>query len=674
MRDEVMVMAGVLCIILLFILQVPPVVLDVLLALNITLAVVILLVAMSVTEALQFATFPSVLLVSTLFRLALNVTSVRLILLFGNAGEIINTFGSYVAGGDPVVGFIIFFILILIQFLVITKGAERVSEVAARFTLDAMPGKQMAIDADLNSGLIDENEAKERRRKIQREADFYGSMDGATKFVKGDAIAGIIITIINIVGGIIIGMVSGLPAGDAALVYTILCVGAGLAMQIPALLISTATGLIVTRAASDGNMGEQLTKQLFINQPRTILITAAALALLGLVPGMPTPVFLLLGMGLAFFGWSTMQSARRADLAEEEVRRASTVDAIRRPENIASLLAVDPVELELGYGLLPLTDAQAGGDLTDRLIMVRCQCALDLGLIVPTMRIVDNIQLNPYSYMIKIKGVEVGGSEVMLDYFLAMSSGSDVEIGGIPTTEPAFGLPALWVDIATREHAEMAGYTVVDPPTVIITHLTQVIKNNAHQLLGRQEVQQLVNMIKQSYPAVIEELTPQLLNLGEIQKVLANLLKEGIPIRDLVTIFETLGDYGRMTKDPDMLTEYVRQALSRTISRPLQGEGPLQVLTLNPSLERVIMDSVQHSEQGAFLNLDSQTTQRIYQSLNQEIAKIPSFAQPVVVASPLVRLYFRRLIERIAPQIQVVSYNELDPTMQIQTVGMVSIS
>ena len=673
MRDELIVMAGVLGIVLLFVLQVPPWLLDILLALNITISVVMLLVSMSVTEALQFATFPSLLLITTLYRLSLNVSSIKLILLYGHAGQIINTFGTYVAGGDPVVGFIIFFILIIIQFLVITKGAERVAEVAARFTLDAMPGKQMAIDADLNSGLINEADAKERRRKIQREADFYGAMDGATKFVKGDAIAGIIITVINIVGGIIIGMMTGRSLNEAALLYTILCVGAGLVMQIPALLISTATGIIVTRAASDGNMGEEVTRQLFFTQPRTVLIAAAAMAVMGLVPGMPTLVFLVVALALAYFGWNTLQSIRLDVIAEEEMRRVSTVEAIRKPENIASLLAVDPIEIELGYGLLPLADAQQGGDLLDRLIMVRRQCALDLGLIVPTIRVVDNIQLNPYSYMIKIKGIESGGSEVMLDYFLAMSSGSETEIAGIPTTEPAFGLPALWVDVANREHAEIAGYTVVDPPTVIITHLTQIIKTSAHQLLGRQEVQQLVNLVKQGYPAVIDELTPQLMSLGEIQKVLSNLLKEDIPIRDLVTIFETLGDYARMTKDPDMLTEYVRQALSRTISRPLQGEGPLQVLTLNPNLERVIMDAVQHSEQGAFLNLDSQTTQRIYLSLSQEINKISGFAQPVVVASPLVRLYFRRLIERIAPQIQVVSYNELDPAMQIQTVGVVSI-
>ncbi|MCL2497235.1 MAG: flagellar biosynthesis protein FlhA, partial [Symbiobacteriaceae bacterium] len=657
-------MAGVLGIVLLFILQIPTWLLDILLALNITFSVVMLLVAMSITEALQFATFPSLLLITTLYRLALNVTSIKLILLKGYAGQIVNTFGTYVAGGDPVVGFVVFFILIIIQFLVITRGAERVAEVAARFTLDAMPGKQMAIDADLNAGLINEEDAKERRRKIQREADFYGAMDGATKFVKGDAIAGIIITIVNIVGGIIIGMIAGNSLNAAALQYTILCVGSGLVMQIPALLISTATGIIVTRAASDGSMGSEVTRQLFFSQPRTLLVAAGALALMGLVPGMPPLVFLALALTMAYFGYITLQNMRREVALEDEIRRAGTVEAIRRPENIAALLAVDPIEVELGYGLLPMADSQQGGDLLDRLIMVRRQCALDLGLIVPTIRVVDNIQLNPYSYMIKIKGVEAGGSEIMLDYFLAMSNGVDIEVGGIPTTEPAFGLPALWVDAANREYAELAGYTVVDPPTVIITHLTQIIKTSAHQLLGRQEVQQLVALVKQGYPAVIDELTPQLMSLGEIQKVLANLLKEGIPIRDLVTIFETLGDYGRMTKDPDMLTEYVRQALSRTISRPLQGDGPLQVLTLNPNLERTIMDAVQHSEQGAFLNLDSQTTQKIYQSLNAEINKLTGFTQPVIVASPLVRLYFRRLTERVAPQIQVVSYNELDPSMQ----------
>ncbi len=670
---ELSVMAIVISTVIMMIVPLPSFLLDVLLAFNITIALTILLISMNTLEPLQFAAFPSILLITTLFRLSLNVSSTRLILLHGDAGDVINAFGSFVVGGNPVVGFVIFLILVVIQFMVITKGAERVAEVAARFTLDAMPGKQMAIDADLNAGLINDQEAKERRRKIQREADFYGAMDGASKFVKGDAIAGIIITAINVIGGFAVGMLQqGLEPMEALQRFTILSVGDGLVSQIPALLMSTATGIIVTRAASDSSLGEAVIRQLFMSQPRTLLITGGMLMLFVLIPGLPKIPFLLLAGMMGYLGYTLQQSIARTQLQEEESRKQDEIEEIKKPESVTQLLQVDPIELEFGYGLLPLADLQQGGDLLDRIIMIRRQCALEMGLIVPVIRIRDNIQLRPSSYVIKIKGVDVAEGELMLDHFLAMGSGLDDGVAGIPTTEPAFGLPALWVGNNQRERAEMAGYTVVDPPTVIITHLTEVIKSHAHELLGRQEVQTLVETVKQNYPAVVEELIPNLLTLGEVQKVLASLLKESIPIRDLVTIFETLADYARITKDPDMLTEYVRQGLSRVISKQYRAMGSLEVLTLGPQLEKAILDSVQNTDHGSYLNMDPQTSQRIYDSLTRELGRHGGNT-PVILASPLVRLYFKRITERILPRLSVLSYNELDPSLEVQTVGMVNI-
>ncbi len=671
--SELTVMAFVIGTVVMMIVPLPPLVLDVLLAFNITISLTILLISMNTLEPLQFASFPSILLITTLFRLSLNVSSTRLILLHGEAGDVINAFGGFVVGGNPVVGFVIFLILIVIQFMVITKGAERVAEVAARFTLDAMPGKQMAIDADLNAGLINDQEAKERRRKIQREADFYGAMDGASKFVKGDAIAGIIITAINVVGGFAVGMLQqGRSPMESLQLFTLLSVGDGLVSQIPALLMSTATGIIVTRAAADSTLGEAVVRQLFMTQPRLLTIAAGMLMIFVLIPGLPKIPFLLLAAMMGYLGHTLRQSMMRTQAQEEESRKQEEIEEIKKPENVTQLLQVDPIELEFGYGLLPLADLGQGGDLLDRIIMIRRQCALEMGLIVPVIRIRDNIQLRPNTYLIKIKGVEVAEGELMLDHFLAMGSGLDEEVAGIPTTEPAFGLPALWVSSNQRERAEMAGYTVVDPPTVIITHLTEIIKSHAHELLGRQEVQTLVETVKQNYPAVVEELIPSLLSLGEVQKVLASLLKEGIPIRDLVTIFETLADYARITKDPDMLTEYARQGLSRVISKQYRTMGMVDVITLGPQLEKAILDSVQNTDHGSYLNMDPQLSQRIYDNLTRELGRHGGNT-PVILASPLVRLYFKRITERVLPRLAVLSYNELDPSLEVQTVGMVNI-
>ncbi|MGE5654885.1 MAG: flagellar biosynthesis protein FlhA [Bacillota bacterium] len=670
---ELSVMAIVISTVVMMIVPLPPLLLDLLLTFNITISLTILLISMNTLEPLQFAAFPSILLITTLFRLSLNVSSTRLILLHGEAGKVIDAFGNFVIGGNPVVGFVIFLILIVIQFMVITKGAERVAEVAARFTLDAMPGKQMAIDADLNAGLINDQEAKDRRRKIQREADFYGAMDGASKFVKGDAIAGIIITAINVIGGFVVGMLQqGLEPMQALQRFTLLSVGDGLVSQIPALLMSTATGIIVTRAASDSSLGESVIRQLFMTQPRILIIAAGVLMAFVLIPGLPKIPFILLAAMMGYLGYTLQQSIERTQAQEEESRKQEEIEEIKKPENVTQLLQVDPIELEFGYGLLPLADLQQGGDLLDRIIMIRRQCALEMGLIVPVIRIRDNIQLRPSTYVIKIKGVEVAEGELMLDHFLAMGSGLDESVAGIPTTEPAFGLPALWVSSNQRERAEMAGYTVVDPPTVIITHLTEVIKSHAHELLGRQEVQTLVDTVKQNYPAVVEELIPNLLTLGEVQKVLASLLKEGIPVRDLVTIFETLADYARITKDPDMLTEYVRQGLSRVISKQYRGSGSLDVITLGPQLEKAILDSVQNTDHGSYLNMDPNLSQRIYDSLTRELGRHGG-STPVILASPLVRLYFKRITERVLPRLSVISYNELDPSLEVQTVGMVNI-
>lgn len=663
----------IVSIILIMIIPIPAVLLDVFLALNIAISLVILLNVVYSKEALQMSIFPSLLLFTTIYRLSLNIKSTTLVLAEGEAGEVIRGFGKFVAQDNLVVGFIVFLIITIVQFLVITKGTERVSEVAARFTLDAMPGKQMAIDADLNAGLINEAEAKERRKKVQREADFYGAMDGATKYVKGDAIAGIVITILNLVGGLIIGMVMrGEDLSFALETYSILTIGDGLVSQIPSLLISFATGLIVTRAASDNGLSDDLKNQILYN-PKVFFIAAGFCVLLSFP--LSTIPFLALAALFAIMGIRLMKKEQQ-ELEHEEIQiEEKEVEEIRKPENVVNLLQVDPIELEFGYGIIPLADVNQGGDLLDRVVMIRRQLALELGMIVPIIRLRDNIQLSPNEYVIKIKGVEVASGEIMLDHFIAMSPGFvEEEIEGIKTTEPAFGLPAVWISEAQRDKAEMLGYTVVDPPSIIATHLTEIVKAHAHELTGRQEIQTIIDKVKENYPAIVEELVPKVMTIGEIQKVVANLLKEGVSIRDIVTILETLADYAPVTHDTDMLTEYVRQALGRAISKKFIRDKKSNVITLDPKLEQIILDSVQRTEHGSYLTLEPNTTNSIISNLSNQVQRLMKLGQqPIVLASPIVRLYFRRLTEQAIPGLVVLSYNELDPHLEVQSVGMVSI-
>ncbi|MGE4282167.1 MAG: flagellar biosynthesis protein FlhA [Clostridia bacterium] len=665
----------IIAIILIIIIPVVPWVLDILLAVNISLAVVILLNTIYAQDTLQFSVFPSLLLITTLYRLALNISSTKLILTTGDPGSVVTAFASFVIQGNVVVGFIVFFIITLVQFMVITKGSERVSEVAARFTLDAMPGKQMAIDADLNTGLINEIEAKERRKKIQREADFYGAMDGASKFVKGDAIAGIIITIVNIIAGFVLGAMR--QEGELAAVlnkYTNLTVGDGLVSQIPALLISTATGIIVTRAASDSNLSTDLIKQIFQN-PMVMFLGSGVAGLMAVIPGLPFWPFMVLAVALAVAGYNMRKIMQQNEEQEEFQVQESEVEDIRKPENVVSLLQVDPIELEFGYGIIPLADVNQGGDLLDRVVMIRRQLALELGIVVPVIRLRDNIQLSPNEYMIKIKGVEVSAGELMFDHYLAMNPGTvEEDIEGIKTVEPAFGLPAIWINEAQRERAEVTGYTVVDPPSIIATHLTELIKKYAHELLSRQDVQTLIDNIRQSHPALVEELIPKQMSIGEIQKVLANLLKEGVSIRDLASILETLADYAAVTRDADVLTEYVRQGIGRAICNRFIGKNKSNVVTLDPKLEQKIMDSVQNTEHGSYLTIDPSYSQEIINAVYKQVQKILSMGQqPIVLTSPVVRLYFKRLTEQAIPGLIVLSYNELDPSIEVKSVGVVSV-
>lgn len=671
---DIVVAIAVIAIIMLIIIPVPTLLMDILLTLNISLSLVILLISMYTTEPLQFSIFPSLLLITTLFRLSLNVSTTRLILGNANAGKVIEAFGNFVIGNNPIVGIIIFLIIVVIQFMVITKGSERVAEVSARFTLDAMPGKQMAIDADLNSGLISEGEAKERRKKVQREADFYGAMDGASKFVKGDAIAGIIITIINITAGFAIGVLQkGMDISQAASVYTNLTVGDGLVGQIPALLISTATGIIVTRAASDSNLGMDILNQL-LSQPKSLYICSGVLILLAFT-GLPfLPNIIMSGL-MAFMGYNLQKTIKEAELQQEMKAQDVEVDEIRKPENVMTLLQVDPIELEFGYGIIPLADSNQGGDLLDRVVMIRRQCALDMGIVVPIIRLRDNIQLKPNEYMIKIKGIEVASGEIMFDNYLAMNPGTaEGELDGIKTTEPAFGLPAVWIGESQKEKAEMMGYTVVDSPSIIATHLTEIIKKHASELLGRQDVQKLLDNIKETYPALVDEVVPKLLTLGEVHKVLSNLLREDISIRDMVTILETLADYAPVTKDTDMLTEYVRQALTRAITKRFFNGKRSKVITLDQELEQLIIDSVQQTDYGTYLSINPDIAQRIAGSLMKEVQSVMSLGeQPIILTSPMVRMYFKRIADGVTPGLIVLSYNEIDPLIEVQSVGVVSI-
>ncbi|PAD21117.1 flagellar biosynthesis protein FlhA [Terribacillus saccharophilus] len=673
---DMSVLIAVILVIVMLIIPLPDWLLSILILTNISLALIVILVAMNTEEALQFSIFPTLLLLLTLFRLALNISTTRAILSEGHAGGVVETFGSFVIGDNPLVGFVVFIILVIIQFLVITKGSERVSEVAARFTLDAMPGKQMSIDADLNAGMISDVEAKKRRAKVENEADFYGAMDGASKFVKGDAIAGIIIVLINIVFGLIIGMMQmGMSFQDAINTFMRLTIGDGLVTQIPAILISTATGIVVTRVASEGNLGSDVTKQLF-RYPSLLYIAAGTIFMLGLTPInfflTTTIAAILAGTGLFL---SNIQK-KQETVAEvtEEVQEETTM---KSSDNVVNLLSMDPIEFEFGYALIPLADTNQGGDLLDRIVMIRKQLAIELGIVIPVVRIRDNIQLGPNEYRLKIKGNEVAAGEVLLDHYLAMSPGvEDDGLDGIETLEPAFGLPAKWISEETKDDAELSGYTVVDPPSVVSTHLTETIKRHAHELLGRQETKQLIDHLKESYPILVEEVTPEPLSVGDVQKVLAKLLREHVSVRNLPVIFETLADFGRMTTDTDLLAEYARQALAPQITKQyVQNSQPLQVITVSGAVEKVIADHIQQTEHGNYLSLDPESQQKIVQSVMEQAERLSLREETVIVlCSPTIRMYVRQLLDRSLPHAVVLSYNELDNTTEIRSVGMVNVA
>ncbi|MCI9346849.1 MAG: flagellar biosynthesis protein FlhA [Lachnospiraceae bacterium] len=649
--------------------------LDVLLACNIAVAFTIMFGCMFANEVLQMSFYPTILLFTTVFRIALNVSSTRLILSKGDAGNVVQTFGEYVGGGDLLIGVLVFLILIIVQFMIINKGSERVAEVTARFTLDAMPGKQMAIDADLNTGAITDEEAKRRREKIQEESTFFGSMDGAVKYVKGDATAGLVITFINIVGGISFGVFrQGLEVVDALNKYTILTIGDGLVSQIPSLLISLATGILVTKGSKEADFGTVLISQLF-GTPKVLYLVGAVLAFLGIVTPLNPVVFVGLGLVFVVVGRVMAGTIETAVIEHEADEEEAAAEEIRQPENVTSLLQVDPIELEFGYGIIPLADVNQGGDLLDRVVMIRRQIALELGTVVPIIRLRDNIQLNPNQYIIKIKGVQVSEGEILFDHYMAMNPGYvEEEITGIPTFEPSFHLPAIWITEGQRERAESMGYTVVDPPSIIATHLTEIIRQYISELLTRQDVQSLVDNLKETNPSLVEELVPKLLGLGEIQKVLQNLLKEGISIRDLLTVFETLADYATTTRDTDILTEYVRQSLKRAISNKFfPANETTSVVTLDPRLEQEIMASVKQTEQGAYLTLDPAKTKSIMEALGVEVKKLEDLGKiPLVITSPIVRAYFKKLTEDYYKDLVVVSYNEVESSVELQSVGMVT--
>ncbi len=665
----------ILSAVIFFIVSVPSWLLDILLAFNMGIALVILFNSLYAKEVLDMASYPTMLLFTTIFRISLNVSSTKLILKNGDAGKVVDTFGKFVGGGNLVIGIIIFIILIIVQFVVINKGTERVSEVTARFTLDAMAGKQMAIDSDLNTGAITDKEAAERRKKLQQENSFFGSMDGATKFVKGDATAGLIITGINLVGGIVMGMIyGGLSINDALSKYTILTIGDGLCSSIPSLLISLATGILVTKASSDGELGDEMVGQLF-SMDRVLLMVGGAMVFLGIMTPLPIYIFVPFGVALIVYGRRLKTKTGEAAIEESVEAEENEAQEIRKPENVVSLLNVDPIELEFGYGIIPLADVNQGGDLLDRVVMIRRQVALELGAVVPIIRLRDNIQLNPNQYVIKIKGIQVSEGEILFDHYMAMNPGYvEEEITGIPTFEPSFHLPAIWITEGQRERAESLGYTVVDPPSIIATHLTEVIRQHIAELLTRQDVQNLINNIKDSNTALIDELVPKLMGIGEIQKVLQNLLSEGISIRDLVTIFETLADHATVTRDTDILTEYVRQSLKRAISSKYFPPNEVtNVITLDPAIEQEIMSSVKNTEQGSYLSLDPERTKKIMASLGEELKKLEEMGKnPIVITSPIVRLYFKKLAVDYYKDIIVISYNEVESNIELQSVGMVT--
>ncbi len=674
-KADIGVALYVLAAFVMLIVPIPSWLLDILLAINISIAFTIMFGCMFATEVLEMSFYPTVLLFTTIFRIALNVSSTRLILSTGDPGNVVQVFGNFVGGGDLTIGIIVFLILIIVQFMVINKGSERVAEVTARFTLDAMPGKQMAIDADLNTGAIDDEEAKKRRDKIQDESSFFGSMDGAVKYVKGDAAAGLLISAVNIIGGLAMGMLRGGLEFQAALdKYVILTIGDGLVSQIPSLLISLSTGILVTKGSKDADFGTVLVSQLF-GIPKVLYFVGATIIALGILTPLNTILFLILGFAFIITARIMSGTLETAGIDSQAEAEEAAAEEIRQPENVTSLLQVDPIELEFGYGIIPLADVNQGGDLLDRVVMIRRQVALELGTVVPIIRLRDNIQLNPNQYIIKIKGIQVSEGEILFDHYMAMNPGYvEEEITGIPTFEPSFHLPAIWITENQRERAESMGYTVVDPPSIIATHLTEIIRQHIAELLSRQDVQGLVDNIKESNPVLVEELVPKLLGLGEIQKVLQNLLKEGISIRDLQTVFETLADYAATTRDTDILTEYTRQALKRAISnRFFPANETTSVITLDPKIEQEIMGSVKQTEQGAYLTLDPERTKRIIASTESEIKKLEDLGKnPIIITSPIVRMYFRRLTEDYFKDLVVISYNEIDSHIELQSVGMVT--
>jgi len=677
-KSDMMIGLYILAAIVFMIIPIPTQLLDVLMALNIAVSLIIMFNALFSKEALDMSTFPSILLFTTVFRISLNVSSTRNILTKGYAGGVVEAFGEFVGGGDMIVGAIVFIILLLVQFMVINKGSERVSEVSARFTLDAMPGKQMAIDADLNTGAITDAEAKERRQKIQDEASFFGAMDGATKYVKGDATAGLLITLVNIIGGVLMGITrQGLDAMTALNQYGLLTIGDGLVSQIPSLLTSLSTGIIVTKVSKEADIGDVLVKQLF-SLPKVLYMVGGAMAFLGIFTGLPTMIFILYGVMFIIVA-RAIQSKLEVASVESEVSEVETsAEEIRKPENVVSLLQVDAIELEFGYGIIPLADVNQGGDLLDRVVLIRRQIALEYGCVVPTIRMRDNIQLNPNQYIIKIKGIQVSEGEILFDHYMAMNPGHvEEEVTGIPTYEPSFHLPALWITESQRERAESFGYTVVDPPSIIATHITEVIKQHLDELLTRQDVQNLVNNIQEKNSTLVTELIPKLLGVGEVQKVLQNMLREGISIRDLVTIFETLADYAPTTRDTDVLTEYVRQSpsIKRFISNKyFPVNVTTSVVTLDPKIEQDIMASVKQTEQGSYIAMDPEKNQMIMRSVKDEIEKLENLGcNPIIITSPIVRMYFKRMTKDYFSDLIVISYNEIESNVELQSVGMVTI-
>ena len=677
-RTDILVGFGIIGIILMIIIPLPPFLLDIMLAINIGLSVLILLMTIFSTSILELSIFPTILLVTTLFRLGLNISSTRLILGQGYAGNVIESFGSFVVGGNYVVGIIIFLIIVIIQFVVITNGSSRVSEVSARFTLDAMPGKQMSIDADLNAGAIDEKTARKRRKELQQEAEFYGSMDGASKFVKGDAIAGIIITTINILAGIVIGVVMlDMDFMESIQTYTRLTIGDGLVSQVPALIISTSAGILVTKVNGDENFSTQLGKQL-ISIPKAVIMAGIVLILLGLLPGLPKLSFFTLGAGAIFIGYTLKKEEKEAEEeALYEIEAAPTAEeSLENAEDVSSLLNVEPIEIEIGYGIIPLADESSGGDLLQRIVSVRRQCAIDMGIIVHPIRIRDNLQLNPNQYTIKIKGIPVTTYELMPNMLLCMNPmGMDVDLDGISTKEPTFGLDALWIEKDKAEEAELYGFTVVDPTTILVTHLLETIKSKSHELMGRQEVKAIIDATREKYSAVVEELIPDLMTLGEVQKVFQNLLKEKVSIKDRVTILETLADNARNTKDLELLTEYVRMAMSRSICLELIDENnSIVVTTLSMEIENLVANSLQRSVNGTYPAIDPETTNKIFKGIQSTIESVNfNNNRPIVLVSPKIRAPFRKLVEMVFTNLTILSLNEIPNDVQIKSQGVINI-